>query len=296
MIDVSNQSHINITQGQWPRCRDVTLRDDVLEYRLDFARTYSLLEAYRRAPHVEFANATTDRDLVSFMRKWGPLALDPPTPGVMSLSLPLLRAEQRWFHTLMGLLYASRRAEREAEALRAYIEAEYEQANQRFGTIKDEERDLETEPILFMGEPLPLVVAEHFSRPLSALRGQFHIKGSIPDWARSVDLRTARAARACLIPLLPEGAITRLVCGRRYIEAGWNLFDLKQALSFYLWYDLFTKHPIICCPECARVKRARSAHPNQKFCSQKCEHRATARAWQNGYNKRKRAEQRKERK
>jgi len=274
VIDMSNQQRINRRGGTWPRCRDVTLRDGVLHCALDRGRAYVLIEAYRSNPHVQFANAETDRHLIAFLRRWGPPFLNPETPGVVNISLAPFRVEQRWFRALLGLLHASRLAENEAEAFRAFIGAEHELA----GLISSSVKEMEVEA---------------FSSPLSAeLRKEFHIEGSIPDWTRSADLGALRAARACVIRDLPIGASTHLVCGRRYIEAGWNLYDLMQALRWMVWYDVFNQRPIICCPECGKVKRAKTARANRKFCSQRCAHRATAREWQKKYNKRKRAERR----
>lgn len=269
---MSNQQRINTEQSRWPRCRDVTLRDGVLHCTLDPERAFVLIEAYKSNPHIQFANAETDRQLIAFLRRWGPPFLNPETPGVMDLSLAAFRTEQRWFRALLGLLHASRRAENEAEAFRAFIGAEGEFAALLSGSAGTE--------------------VGTFSVPLSELRKQFQVEGSIPDWTKSADLGTLRAARACVIPLLPIGVNTHLVCGRRHIEAGWNVYDLRQALNWMVWYDLFTQHPIICCPECRKVQRARIARANRKFCSHKCAHRATARVWQKKYNRKKRAQQR----
>src|ERR1019366_9351223 len=137
VIDMSNQQRINIREGTWPRCRDVTLRGGVLHCTLDQERAYVLIEAYKSSPHVQFANAETDRDLVAFLRRWGPPSLNPKTPGVVDLWLAPFRVEQRWFRALLGLLHASRRAENEAEAFRTFIGAEHELAGLLSSSVKE---------------------------------------------------------------------------------------------------------------------------------------------------------------
>lgn len=248
---------------RWPRCRNVTLRDGVLTCALDFERTYGLIEAYKYDPHIQFANAQTERDLIAFVRAWGPLIVDPETPNVMHLRLSQCRALQRWFRALFDLLAAFKRAEGEREVLQTFIEAEY-------GTLRGLPAEIETNSLL-------------------SLRHEFHIDGNILEWIRGADLRTVRAVTDCLIPQLPIGpGKAYLVCRRehnhRYVEAGWTVSTLEDALRWMVWYDEFTQHPILCCQECRKVFRGETAHA-RKYCTHECGHRATARNWQR--NKRK---------
>ncbi len=88
MVDTKVQHHINaIVAGSWPRCRDVILRGDVLHCTLDYSQSYGLVEAYKYDPHIRFANAKTEQDLIAFIRAWGPPFVNPETSGMMFLSL-----------------------------------------------------------------------------------------------------------------------------------------------------------------------------------------------------------------
>jgi hypothetical protein len=248
-----------VESGKWPRCSEVTLRDDVLTCALNFDRAYTLAEAYKDDLHIRFANAQTDRDLIAFVRTWGPLIIaDPQIPDVVNLRLSQCRALQHWFRALFDLLGAFKRAEEERETLQAFIRAECE-------TLAGLAVDIETNSLL-------------------SLRHDFHVNGNISEWIKDVDLRTVRAAIDCLIPQLPIGpGRPHLVCrrerGRRYVEAGWAVFTLEDALRWMVWYDEFTRHPLVCCSECRKVFRAETAHV-RKYCSHECAHRATGRNWQ----------------
>jgi hypothetical protein len=103
---------------------------------------------------------------------------------------------------------------------------------------------------------------------------------------------SVRAAMRCcstwLTAVGPKGA--HLVCrrkrDRRFVEAGWTISCLEDALRWMIWYDEFSKHPLVCCSECRTVFRRETAH-SKKYCTHDCAHRATARVWQ----RKKRAEQ-----
>lgn len=260
MVDTKVQHHINaIVAGSWPRCRDVILRGDVLHCTLDYSQSYGLVEAYKYDPHIRFANAKTEQDLIAFIRAWGPPFVNPETSGMMFLSLGACRAVQQWFRAIFDLLAAFRRAEGEREALLEFVEAEY-------ATVRS----------------FPVEVVE--SNSLLALRNEFHVTGSIPEWIEGANLRSIRVATDHVIEKLPVGPLgAHLVCRRdrnhRHIEAGWNIPDLQNALHWMVWYDEFTQHPIICCKECRKVFRSETAH-TRKYCSPDCAHRATGRAWQ----------------
>jgi Zn-finger nucleic acid-binding protein len=256
-MSTQDKQRTNIEAGRWPRCRDVTLRDGVLHCELDFTRTYILTEAYKHDPHVQFADAETDQQLIAFARKWGPPFLNPVTPGVMDLNFSKHRDGQRCFRALVALLDAFKQAEGEREALLNFIAAEYG----------------------FFYCPPDSIDPELHTR-YRLLRDPFRIEGNIADWVGSANLQTVRAATDYLIPRLLFGPNIQLVsrrAGKRsHLEADWNIYDLEGALQWMVWYDEFTKHPIICCAECRKVFRGETARP-RKYCSPECGHRATAR-------------------
>lgn len=271
VIDMQLNNRINrLESGKWVRCQDVSVRKGMLYCTLAPDQTYDLAEAYKSDLHIRFGNATTERDLIAFVRSWGPLYFPNsqiPETGKVSLPLNYCRTYQRWQKALIGLLNAFRQADCERESLQKYIEAEYESA-----------RLSRTDS----GDPASLMLLKH----------NFGIRGDVIDWAKGADLRSVRAATDFLVPLAPVHPLGfNLVCRRerklRYVEANWTFRNLLEALHWMIFYDEFRQHPIICCDDCQKVFRADSAHI-RKYCSPECAHRATARIWQREYNKRKR--------
>jgi hypothetical protein len=251
--------------GQWPRCKRVDLSDGVLRCELNSRETYVLVEAYRLDPHVEFANAITDQDLIDFTERWGPPFINPETPGVVELNFAKHQETQRCFAAVSRLLDAAKKAEGEREALLSFISAE----EGLLGSV-------------------PGIEAEMLGRH-SILRDEFHFEGPISGWVELATLKTVRATVDCMIPHLLFIPNVRLVChrsaGRCQLEAEWNVYDLGAALQWMAWYDEFTGNPLLCCPGCRKVFRSPDGR-SRKFCpGGKCAHRVTARLWQKEYNK-----------
>ena len=257
MISTQDKQRTNLPNGEWPRCREVTLRDGVLHCELDFARTYVLVGAYKRDLHIEFANANTDRQLIDFTTTWGPTFLNPTTPGIMDFNFTGYRNAQQRFNALIGLLNAFKKCEQEREELLRFISAERKIA---------------------CSLPIP-PEPEMFTR-YWCLKDEFHIEGSVADWVERANLQTIRLATDFLIPKILTGPSVQLVGRRtrkqRLLEADWNIYDLGRALEWMIWFDEFTQHPVVCCQECRKVFRGETARV-RKYCSTDCGHRATAR-------------------
>jgi hypothetical protein len=250
------QHRIDVGRGRWASCKSVTLRDDVLHCTLEPKQTYDLTEAYEDDLHIRFANANSDKELIAFVRGWGPLYIPNgqiPPDGAVSLPLSRCRAYQRWIKALLDLHVAFKDAEREQEALMAFIEAEQESYRP-------------DEPVSFV-----------------MLRLSFNIAGDVMDFVKSANTSTVQALIRYLIPLV-SGTMSsvNLVCrdeGKNHrLEAGWDIPDLHRAIFWMIWYDEFTKHPVICCPECRKVFRGETAHA-RKFCGEACAKRVSARNW-----------------
>ena len=250
------QHRIDVGHGRWASCKSVTLRDDVLHCTLEPKQTYDLTEAYEDDLHIRFANANSDKELIAFVRGWGPLYIPNwqiPPDGVVSLPLSRCRAYQRWIKALLDLHVAFKQAEHEQEALLAFLEAE-------------QESDSPDEPVSFV-----------------MLRPSFNIAGNVLDFAKSANISTIQALIRYLIPIV-SGTMSgaNLVCRNqgknRRLEAGWDIPDLHGAIRWMIWYDEFTKHPVICCQECRKVFRGETAHA-RKFCGEVCAKRVSARNW-----------------
>lgn len=258
------QHHIN--DMRWPRCRAVTLTDAILHCSLDFGPAFVLVEAYRRDLHIQFANANTDEGLIAFVRAWGPLSMSQRDKDAAAVSLPLgkVRAFQRWLRAVIGSLAAFKKAKGEREALLELLEAEYGQEQ-------------------YSPAPLPEPVSWSLLRAWLKVQG-IEFTGTVADWLSSADIGSVRSATEMILshvaawPVAGEFVFRRRG-NRGEVEARWAIDDLKDALRWMVWYDEFTKHPIICCQECRRVFRGETAHV-RKYCSYECAHRATGREWQ----------------
>ncbi|HEY2466811.1 MAG TPA: hypothetical protein VGI45_03070 [Terracidiphilus sp.] len=230
-------------------CRNVTLRDGVLYCHLERDKRYVLTEAYEDNLHVRFANADSEKELVDFIRGWGPLWIPHPYPSDDVVSLPLAecRAYQKQMKALIGALTAFKWGKGEREALEELIEA--------FGVISGEDQ---------IKSMIPNWTT-----------------GSVGDWVKGATLPDVRAVTNLFAAVIGGGQfplnLTFLWRGkRRRVLAGWNFGSLRDALHWMVWYDEFTKHPVICCAECRTIFRGEDARP-RKYCSDKCAHKATAR-------------------
>ena len=167
---------------------------------------------------------------------------------------------------LISLLTAFKRSAGERAALQEYIEAEYEC-----------ERN---SPLTPSADPIAV----------TGLRSAFRIDGSVSEWVSSSNLSMVRSATMIALqtgPFVPGSA--SLTCsrkaGRAHVEARWNVDTLETALSWMVWQDESTQHPILCCQECRKIFRADYAH-ERKYCSYECGHRVAARKWQKAQRKR----------
>jgi hypothetical protein len=212
-------------------------------------RTYDLVAAYEDNLHVRFANANSDQELMDFIRAWGPLYIPHGQPsGIVTIPFADCRTSQRRMKALMGALTAFKWAKGEREALAELIHA---------GNYAAESASI------------------NFATGLQ-------ITGDVLEWAKSASLHDVRTLTCHLIDAIvcaqfPLRFISQRKGNRRQMVAGWRFFSLEEALRWMVWYDEFTKHPIICCAECRTVFRGETVRL-RKYCSVECGHRATARA------------------
>jgi hypothetical protein len=223
---------------------------------LEPEKSYVLMEAYEDNLHVRFANADSDKELMDFFRAWGPLWIpnailipDGRTPpdGIVDLPLARCREYQKQMKALIGALTAFKWGEREREALEELIQAEIAMNGDLFSTLAD----------------------------------IWGIRGDALEWAKSASIADVRRVTSCMVESIVGSMLSMKLSlsrsrGERKVQAGWTFMNLEDALRWMVWYDEFTKHPVICCPECRKVFRGETARP-RKYCSPECGHRATAR-------------------
>jgi len=251
----------SIKPGDWPRCVEVKVQGDSLQCSLALDRTYNLAEAYKKDLHLRFLECDTDQQLLFFIRTWGPLdcAAEVLKRGSCRMSLSECRLFQRKLKAIIGLLTAFKTSTNERTALLEFIEAESADDKHFFGSD--------------FGE----------SPSLIALRQTFKVEGDFQQWLNSASLKTTRLVIDSMlryVPLAPAGGLRALQTAKGpRVEAVWELAGLRDALCWMIWYDEFTKHPLLCCQECRKIFRATTAHA-RKFHDYSCAHRAAARNFQ----------------
>lgn len=261
------QQRTNIFEGEWRRCKKVDLVKGFLRCQLDPEKTYALTAAYKNDVHIQFANAKSDQQLLEFVRDWGPLRIPWEAIGrsmrevALHFDVPLVdyRRSRDEMRALIQALDAFRQGVGEREALLKLMEAgeqdESEMPDMRPGTILAPGMWAATSQKLTMG-----------------------------DLRASIDRATQKEVLAWLElvvrRLLDVSCTLRLISKKRgggRIEADWRLNTLESSLRWMLWYDEFTKHPLVCCAECRGVFRGKTAR-RRKFCDGGlCGRRVTAR-------------------
>lgn len=253
MISTQYKQRTNNPESEWRSCKSVTLRDGVLHCLLESEKPYVLMEAYEDNLHVRFANADSDKELMDFISAWGPLWIPSRAKGLVPLPLARCRAYQKQVKALIGVLTACKLGQGEREALAELLRA--------YRTLERLRGPGEI-PAKLLLPHVDTVTAEE-------------------DWAERAPLAKVRDTTNHLVEAILGGPVrvklSLLWSGkRRQVLAGWNFWSLMDALHWMVWYDEFTKHPVLCCAECREVFRGETARP-RKYCSVECGHRATAR-------------------
>jgi hypothetical protein len=251
---------MSIFEGSWPRCQDVSIVGADIRFVLDVDRTYDLTSAYQRDPHLQLVECATTEQLLAFVHAWGPLTLSWDEVQRRTGSAPLegYWAFQRWLKGVVTLLSAFKGRERERESLQEFIHAEM--AWQR--SVKQS-------------------AASDFL--LKGLRLWCNIEGDVAAWLTDAPLPELRSALAFVVQTVPIGAATSLECIRSSrkpnVRARWSVSTLQEAARWMVWYDEFTRNPLVCCQSCRKIFRPNTAHV-RKYCSYDCAHRVAARLWQ----------------
>jgi hypothetical protein len=257
------QYHVNTLEtGFWPRCREVSIVDGQVSCELALDRAYDLGRAYQHDPHLRFMDCTTVKEIVAFVRTWGPLSssADEMKCGACSAPLSTYWNFQSWLKGLVNLLNAFKNSAGEREALQKFIKAEID--NWRSSVIGP----AEGEPLLILG-----------------LRIEFGVEGDVAAWVNDSPLSSVRSAIELMIATTPVGVRPSFESVRRSgkatVEARWRIESLETGLTWMVWYDEFTQHPLVCCWACRRMFRPETAHA-RKYCTYECAHRIAAREWQ----------------
>lgn len=248
----NNTQRTKIPDGEWMRCQSVTGKDGTLHCLLDRTKTYDLVKAYKRGPHIQFVNAKSDKELMDFFRNWGPLLADADAvDGVIRLGLDDCRLYQAYIRALIVAVDAFRHGRDERSALVWLLRSDH-------ATYTSDE-----------------AITKHLPNH------DFESEEDLVNWIQHARISEVRDELADMVrwALWPVQCTLKLTSGRngtRRVEAGWRTSDLQAALLWMVWYDEFTNHPVVCCEECLKVFRGKTARA-RKYCSTKCGHKATAR-------------------
>lgn len=228
-------------------------------------RTYDLIEAYPRRPHLAFLKLKTDRDLVSFVQTWGPLDLvrgrrrDELQQGVSVKPVKEYWLFQQWLKTLVRLLGAFKRSRHERKFLLEFLAADFESE--------------QASPIAAPGDPSSLGLI---------LKAFFSLKEDPVGWIEQADLKSVRKAVAFVLdstPLVTGASLQAIWKGRRpEIRTRWNVDTLLDALRWMVWHDEWIHHPLLFCQACDEPFRPQFSH-RRLYCSPACGHRVAARKW-----------------
>lgn len=252
-VDMQVQLYVNaIKPGEWFRCRDVQVSAGELVWEADWERRYMLANAYRLAPHVRFLNLKTDRDFRDFVTTYGPLTNDPRH------TLASYQRFQAWLRATLMLIKALERSRKGLGPLR--------DALAEFFRVTPE------------GQPSEGLVPGYNWESLLA---EFSVPYDPAEWVPRSDLSLVRAvARVCLKDgLWANGGLdVALRRGGVEVTAGWSIFNLRDALIWMCWHDLYRRRPLVICDECRTVLQTNTAH-KRKYCSTECAHRVAAREW-----------------
>ena len=209
---------------------------------------YALQEAYENDIHVRFVNANSDRELLDFVRAWGPLWIPLSSPEPIAISFALCRAQQREARAIVHALHAFKESGDEPGALLELLKAEEELDQLTLATVD--------EPMQF-----------------TMLRSHLRVEGSLFEWVKSAGLQEIHSATEFLVQsilcgMMPLRLVFRCDAGRREVFAGWNFDDLESAIRWMIWNDEYRAHPLLECPECRLIFRARGVgtEKQQRWC------------------------------
>jgi hypothetical protein len=266
---MSSQLRVNELEGsgQWARGREVWIKDGYICCKLT-TRTYDLLEEYENLPHLRFIESETKENLVSFVRRWGPLDIRSSeiSSGTLRMPIERYRILQRWLKAVVRLMDAYRNSDDDnGGECRHWL------------------------PKFWLAEPalrrqLNLVQISTLTPMEPVMRAICGVpKGEdTASWIRSADLEMIRLAVEYVLRNTPLVMGGYLECDWRdrkpEVQARWTVPTLEYALLWMVWCDVMNQHTLTFCRECGKPFRPQSAR-RRKYCNEVCAHRVAAREW-----------------
>jgi hypothetical protein len=266
LVGMQHRKHVHvIAPDLWPRCKWVRVDDGRIGYMLGKGRAYDLVEAYPKAPHIQFMNCATDVDFERFVREWGPLLLFPEEleRGFAVMPLRDYIARKDLLRAVAQIMRACKGREDERQSLREFLSA--------LTNMVDEgsTREVMKEAVSFDLISLPLRSIQPIRDPIK--------------WA---EFASASEIRKVLAACVEEWFSSPSRWGFR-VQAKGKAFEIKptfelnslwDGLRWMLFFDEWNARPPVLCRECPTIFRPDNAHA-RKFCSPECAHRAANRDW-----------------
>jgi hypothetical protein len=255
-----------LKRGMWPRCDSVEVKSNAIVCELSLDRQYGLVDAYNKAPHVQFLNCNSLDDLRVFTQAWGPLYLIQQPEGQEGRHGTAIRrvdqfqAQRRWLSAVKGMVDACKGTADLRASLSEYLSAEV---------------DVDRTDPSYQSDKAPFI---HFTLQL-----MFGFQGDPIAWAESADIPSLKRALAFLVETNVTAPLGSLMVEQRgrglQVKPSFSVQTLWDALRWMLWFDEWNFSPLLSCPECQRIFRPSTAHKTRKYCTYKCAHRATNREW-----------------
>jgi len=246
-------------QGFWPRGGNVEIVEGQVRCSLDYGRQYDLAKwTHRYSVHAKFLQWKTEKQLIDFVRAWGPLDI---VAGMSIQPLAAYRAFQRRLKALVNLLHSCGDGHLDGrECLLEYCAADQEA--------------WDLGPIAALN--------------IQGLRPESHIwlhdfsQGkSVSEWLAAAAQSQVRQAIARVFEHEFSGRIHLAVehDGKQFqIVPRWDVQFFRDAMRWLIWMDRLGF-----CPECNQLFKVTSHR--WKFCSDECARRATDREWRSDWRK-----------
>jgi hypothetical protein len=212
-------------------------------------KLYSLLDAYSSAPHVAFMNAASEKKMAAFLREWGPLYIpvEQRERDVVRLPVAVHMAYRDWLAALVEMTRLLRGGEKLVGAVRQFLRLAVEGGD---GTM---------------------------------LRTLLRFVGDAFEWVDGLNPEQLSNVAATLLETYltaPQGTVEVIERGgKRSLQAGFRFLDLRAALLWMIWQDVYRDDPLYCCHGCGVFFKGKSKHA-RKYCEGNgCAERVTSRNW-----------------
>ena len=260
------QNHINMIDGTcWYRCKSVEFRGDTAVWELNRNGRYSFVDAYRKTPQIQLAQATDDGSLRAFVKAWGPLRSSVRAWGGYQPTLSDWSGSDQ--------IESYRKIRNKVRALVRLLASADDPESQRTCLLELVGRAPGNEEVRWFAGAVAVSKAAGLERGVTLSRW---LEMATPS---RLDEVTRRFLSAVAAPHA-AGAFTAVNEGGSYVlKESFNFNSSAHAFFWMVWQDVYKGREFHSCEECGKLFQPDTRHA-RKFCSDECAHRKTARDWQ----------------